>query len=86
MTQHCARTNPSPPDMRALMSRRGFLRAGAGVTLVGAVAALGGEAAWAEACDAAMGTVPGASNGAVLTGLATLFLGALLRRRQEVNR
>lgn len=57
-TQHCATSNPSPPDMRALMSRRGFLRAGAGVTLVGAITALGGEAAWAEACDAAMGTVP----------------------------
>jgi sugar phosphate isomerase/epimerase len=44
--------------MRELLSRRGFLRAGAGLTLAGAVTALGGQAAWAEACDAAMGTVP----------------------------
>jgi sugar phosphate isomerase/epimerase len=55
---YCATSNPSPPDMRALMSRRGFLRAGATVTLAGAVAQLGGAKAWAEACDGVMGSVP----------------------------
>jgi sugar phosphate isomerase/epimerase len=54
----CPNQNPNPPDVRELLSRRGFLRAGSTVTLAGAVTALGGRAAWAEACDGVMGSVP----------------------------
>jgi sugar phosphate isomerase/epimerase len=54
----CATSNPNPPDMPALLSRRGFVRAGAFVTLAGAVEVLGGQRAWAEACDGVLGTVP----------------------------
>lgn len=53
----CSNHNPNPPDMRRLLSRRGFLRAGvtAGV-LLGTQGI--GRAAWAEACDGVLGTVP----------------------------
>lgn len=54
----CASENPNPPDMRELLSRRGFLRAGALVTVAGAIEVLGGQRAWAEACDDVLGTVP----------------------------
>lgn len=55
----CANVNPNPPDMRLLLSRRGFLRAGLTVTAAGAVTALGGiGTARAEECVDGLGSIP----------------------------
>ena len=72
----CATSNPNPPDMRELLSRRGFLRAGALVTVAGAVEVLGGRRAWAEACDGVMGTVPTSQRSIQLFTLLVLMQAA----------
>lgn len=72
----CATSNPNPPDMRELLSRRGFMRAGALVTVAGAVQVLGGRQAWAEACDDVMGTVPVSQRSIQLYTLMALMLAA----------
>lgn len=54
----CATFDPNPPDMRQLLSRRGFLRAGLTVTAAGAVVAASGGVAFAEECKDGIGTIP----------------------------
>ncbi|MDX1510447.1 MAG: sugar phosphate isomerase/epimerase [Nitriliruptorales bacterium] len=58
MAPWCASHNDNPPDMRQLVTRRGFLRAGLTVTASGAVLGLGAGAAAAEECADGVGSIP----------------------------